>query len=370
MRPQRRMDTCRIRQGHPSVADFFMERESESLAWLARRDGSVVIGYGPFEAVARLPESGVAFHPGDFAMRDPLPWKIPSRFEYATTAELADRFPCTGPLDCTWQPLDASPFSQVFQEIMTAIHSGGFEKTVPVVTENGTATTPPGPAILSAMAHQVRPLQSYGWTQDTRGFAGATPELLFSLHGSSLETMALAGTARSEDRDVFAVDEKEVREHEYVAQTLVSKLLDLGSLERKPREILDLGPIVHFLTTIRLDLQAPLAATDLLRRLHPTPALGPLPRTAETLENLIAWRERLGCPPEFGAPFGLWDHGRFDAIVAIRGIWWDGLNLRIPAGCGIIEASRLVNEWRELRLKREAVKQFLFSCPKVLVKKD
>jgi menaquinone-specific isochorismate synthase len=31
----------------------------------------------------------------------------------------------------------------------------------------------------------------------------------------------------------------------------------------------------------------------------------------------------------------------------------------LPAGCGIIEASRLVNEWRELRLKREAVKRFL-----------
>ena len=34
-------------------------------------------------------------------------------------------------------------------------------------------------------------------------------------------------------------------------------------------------------------------------------------------------------------------------------------NLEHSAGCGVIEASRLVNEWRELRLKREAVKRFL-----------
>jgi menaquinone-specific isochorismate synthase len=77
------------------------------------------------------------------------------------------------------------------------------------------------------------------------------------------------------------------------------------------------------------------------------------------MDKLIEWRGRLGCPAEFGAPFGLWDGGRFDAVVAIRGIWWEGNRLRVPAGCGVIEASRLVNEWRELRLKREAVKSFL-----------
>jgi menaquinone-specific isochorismate synthase len=209
------------------------------------------------------------------------------------------------------------------------------------------------------MARQRAPLQSYGWGTPDQGWAGATPELLFTLHGNRFETMALAGTARSEDRDVFAVDEKEIREHEYVAQTLVSKLLDLGQLRRQNREILDLGPIVHFLTMIQVDLHQPVSPEVLLKKLHPTPALGPLPRTHGTLELLLDWRKRLHCPPAFGAPFGLWDEGRFDGIVAIRGIWWHDRHLQIPAGCGVIEASRLVNEWRELRLKREAVKQFL-----------
>jgi menaquinone-specific isochorismate synthase len=261
--------------------------------------------------------------------------------------------------DCQWQPLDAAPFSEVFQEIMAAIHSGVFEKTVPVVTETGACTQPPGAAIRNAMMRQEPPLLSYGWMDSGSGFAGATPELLFSLEGGGLETMALAGTARSEDRDVFAVDEKEIREHEYVAQSLVAKLLDLGQTHRHSREILDLGSIVHFLTHIEVELQSPLTPGELLRRLHPTPALGPLPRTGTTMRRLLEWRARLDCPLTFGAPFGLWDHGRFDAVVAIRGVWWDGNDLRIPAGCGIIEASRLVNEWRELRLKREAVKRFL-----------
>lgn len=336
-----------------------MEITGESLAWLARRDGDVVIGHGPFESSAAPPEDGVAFHVGDFALKDKLPWKIPSRVERGRREEIATRFADAEALSCQWRSPDAEPFAAVFQEVMTSIHSGFFEKTVPVVTETGASESAPGPAIMAAMLRQHPPLMSYGWMQPEGGFAGATPELLFSLTEGRLETMALAGTARSEDRDVFAVDEKEIREHEYVAQSLVAKLVDLGQLQRQPREILDLGSIVHFLTLIQLDLHAAMNIGELLRRLHPTPALGPLPRTGATMDKLLEWRMRLGCPPEFGAPFGLWDNGRFDAVVAIRGVWWDENRLRIPAGCGVIEASRLVNEWRELRLKREAVKRFL-----------
>ncbi len=329
------------------------------MAWLAKRDGSVIIGYGPFEESAGCPGEGVSFYVQDFALQESRPWKTPARTERTTIAALAARFEASPPLDCEWDRLDATSFSVVFQEVMSSIHGGVFEKTVPVVTETGTARQSPGPALIAAMTRQSAPLHSYGWLQQDSGFAGATPELLVSVHGKRLETMALAGTARSEDREVFAVDEKEIREHEYVAQTLVSKLLDLGHIERCSREILDLGSIVHFLTTIALDLPSPQTPEDLLRRLHPTPALGPLPRTAQTLAMLLDWRNRLGCPKQFGAPFGLWDQGGFDAVVVIRGIWWEGTNLMLPAGCGIIEASRLVNEWRELRLKREAVKRFL-----------
>lgn len=336
-----------------------MENSSDSVAWLARRDGSVVIGHGPFDESAEPPAEGVAFYVQNFALGDAKPWKTPSRIERTTIQEMSSRSDTVPPLACDWDPLDAAPFSEVFQEVMSSIHNGVFEKTVPVVTESGTASHPPGPSIAAAMTRQSSPLHSYGWIQGDTGFAGATPELLFSLEGTRLETMALAGTARSEDREVFAVDEKEIREHEYVAQTLVSKLLDLGGIERGSREILELGSIVHFLTTIALDLHSPQTPEDLLRRLHPTPALGPLPRTEVTLSLLLDWRNRLDCPPQFGAPFGLKDQGRFDSVVAIRGIWWQGASLMLPAGCGIIEASRLVNEWRELRLKREAVKRFV-----------
>lgn len=332
---------------------------TERKAWLARRDGTVILGHGPFVTADAPPTHGVAFYKRDFFSREEAPWHVPARYDTMKAADFRKAVGGNLRLRVDWEAPDAMPFSCVFQEIMTRIRQGMIEKTVPVVTERGLSTLPPSAGIMAAMANQEPPLQSYGWVADSDGFAGATPELLFSLDGSRLETMALAGTARLEDEDVFAVDEKEIREHEYVAQTLVSKLLDLGSLQRREREVLRLGSIVHFHTGITVDLASPQDTESLLCRLHPTPALGPLPRTDQTMSALSGWRSQLGCPPEFGAPFGVWERGRFEAVVAIRGLWWQGNQISLPAGCGIIEASRLVNEWRELRLKRDAVKRFV-----------
>jgi menaquinone-specific isochorismate synthase len=334
----------------------------EEIAWLARRDGTVVVGYGPFRKVEVPPESGVAFYKRSFCEIDELPWHIPQRVEKVSLSQFQEMFACySSSLEIDWETPDAMPFSLVFQEIMSCISQGIIEKTVPVVTERGRVrgSDSPSASIIAAISAQRAPLQTYGWVNGDSGFAGATPELLLSMCGLHLETMALAGTARQDDEAVFSVDEKEIREHEYVAQTLVAKLLDLGVLQRKDREVMRLASIVHFLTGITVELEALQEPRRLLRRLHPTPALGPLPRTDQTMGMLGEWRERLGCPVEFGAPFGAWDEGVFEAVVAIRGLWWQGNRISLPAGCGIIEASRLVNEWRELRLKREAVKRFL-----------
>ncbi|MDB4332425.1 chorismate-binding protein, partial [Akkermansiaceae bacterium] len=58
-------------------------------------------------------------------------------------------------------------------------------------------------------------------------------------------------------------------------------------------------------------------------------------------------------------PFGLLRDGEFEALVAIRMIGWQGDEFVLPSGCGVIQESRLVNEWRELALKRAAVLELL-----------
>ena len=328
-----------------------------SFAFLDLPDGRSLVGRGPFASFVRPPHDGVAFYRNDFGLTAPEPWLVPQHWKIVSRKDVADYIGETsGVPSCTWEPPDASAFAAVFQEISAAIRTGAFEKTVPVVVERGTLEEPPGHRLLAAVTGSAEPLLGYGFSDGVSGFAGASPEGLLSVSGGVLKTMALAGTARTEERDVLAVDDKEIREHEYVAQSLVSKLGDIGRVRRGPRGIMELGSIVHFHTPIEVDLAGDESPAQLIRRLHPTPALGPLPRTPGTMDQLIDWRRRLATPEGFGAPFGAILDGEFHAIVAIRGLWWHDREVLLPAGCGVIEASRLVNEWRELRLKREAVK--------------
>ena len=62
----------------------------------------------------------------------------------------------------------------------------------------------------------------------------------------------------------------------------------------------------------------------------------------------------------FGAPFGVeWPDGRAHCVVAIRNAQWNGPDVMIGAGGGIIEQSVLEREWAELQLKHAAVKRLL-----------
>ncbi len=312
------------------------------------REGEIIVGYGPFEAREEPPSAGVAFYRNDFFLSNQRPWLIPERVERwegdCRTARKLD-----------WVDPDAGDFAKVFREVGEAIEKRVIEKSVPVAvaTAEGDVDVE---ALLGALGRLPREMRAYGWIGDEEGFVGATPEVLFRFFDGRIDTMALAGTARGEELRLFAADEKEIREHEFVAETLISKLADLGMVRRGERGILELGKLIHFETKIHVELYRNYGVDFLIERLHPTPALGPLPRTEETMEMLRGWRERLGCPGEFGAPFGLWRDGEFEILVGIRMLAWSGKELKLPSGCGVIEESRLVNEWRELELKRDSVR--------------
>ena len=307
------------------------------------RTGEVLVGYGPFTAFAEPPSAGVAFYRNDFSLSEEKPWLVPDR------VEVLGRAPAGSPVGLDWEEPDPSGFAEVFREVSDAIGQGVLEKSVPVVTAKGRGRCSPDD-LLASLVSVPKTLRPYGWIGEEGGFLGATPEVLFRYFDGRIYTMALAGTARSDERVLFAIDDKEIREHEFVAQTLITKLSDLGMVVRNERGILDLGKLIHFQTLIKVELYKYEEIETLIARLHPTPALGPLPRTRETMNLLMDWRERLDCPVEFGAPFGLLRDGDFEALVAIRMVSWQGDEVSLPSGCGVIEESRLVNEWRELSL--------------------
>ena len=93
-----------------------------------------------------------------------------------------------------------------------------------------------------------------------------------------------------------------------------------------------LGSLVHFRSDIRVELAKTQEVDVLLARLHPTPALGVLPRTPENLALLAHCREQLGAPRRFGAPFGIWVDNAFHGVVGIRHICWRGDTVLLPSG--------------------------------------
>lgn len=323
-----------------------------------------LVGRGPFQRATAVSPAQTAFYINTFDLSDPRPWRIPAEtweIDEPTVAPTLD--PLTVPL--TWQPPDRASFEAVFQEIVDGLCAQRWQKAVPAVPESAAFAPADLPRLWRHWAEHLLAQSGSGlhqpffFRENGCGFAGLSPETLFTLHGRTLRTMALAGTARPAEMETFAHDAKQIREHEMVVAMLRDQLSAWGRLTLHPREVLDLGGLIHFLTRFEVELTQPLAAEDIIRSLHPTPALGILPRTPGNLATLHHWRRRLGTPAHFAAPFGVQWQGSLHIAAAIRGVWWNNEHLWLPAGCGLVEGSELDHEWRELSLKRHWVKQAL-----------
>jgi len=334
----------------------------EDFAFLKLAPGRYLCGLGPFVTSDQAPAAGkTAFYRNNFELSDPAPWKYPARVFEASDPRVLVPGNGTTPLpEIAWSGLGDEGVRDIFDEILAQIASGSLKKSVPVLTERGILHRGEPAALVKTISSAPEALWGYGYREGATGVVGATPEQLFLLRDGILETMALAGTSPRHEVEDFPTDPKEIREHELVADYLETLLAPLGVVEREARTMLDLGSIVHFLTRLRVALRPEDRDPDaLIRRLHPTPALGASPRGDGALRQLVGYRKRLGVPPEFGAPFGVVHEGVLQMLVAIRNVSWQGREVCLPSGVGLVEGSRFDREWRELALKRNSVKSLL-----------
>lgn len=334
----------------------------EDFAFIKLAPQRYLCGEGPFRSAPEPPEDGgTAFFRNNFDLSDEEPWKIPSRvFETRDLRVLLSENGATPLPEIAWSGLGDADVRSVFDEILSQIERGELKKSVPVLAERGILHRGEPAALVKAIIAAPETLWGYGYRDGGEGMIGATPEQLFTVQDGLLETMALAGTAPRHEVDDFPTDPKEIREHELVADYLEELLSPLGEVIREGRTLLDLGSIVHFLTRLKVHLsEEDRDLNRLVKRLHPTPALGACPRGDGALRQLVQYREQLGVPPEFGAPFGAIHEGFFQVLVAIRNVSWTGRDVYLPSGVGLVEGSRFDREWRELALKRNSVKSLL-----------
>lgn len=315
-----------------------------------------VLARGPFRRAAGAPPGEVAFYRNDFGLSSAEPWYLPAECWEASVPPLPD----SEEVSIEWEPVAREGFAAGLETVLGGLRDGRWRKAVLAVPEIGRLVAGT-PATLARRALNHREA-SVCWPYVFRdgegnGCAGMTPETLFTLRGRSLQTMALAGTARTAEQDDFEHDAKQIREHEIVADSLRLRLAAWGAVRSGPREVLNIGGLIHFITRFEVELAKVPDSAELVRALHPTPAMGILPRSAENLTALRGWRRQLGVPDTFGAPFGVQWSGGMQMVVTIRGLWWTPDLIVLPAGCGIVEGSAFDREWRELGLKRRWVKQ-------------
>lgn len=253
-------------------------------------------------------------------------------------------------------------YQKAFQVILGKIHQGEIEKAVPIVFAE--SPQQPGKADLAAMldvaleAHSS--LYVYGFWQKGEGILGATPETLFTRTENQVRTMALAGTLSKKSEKTpreFMKDPKEVHEHQLVVADIQQRLQRLGWVKTAPMEVIELPTLYHLRTLIEIDAHNA-DVQELVQLLHPTPALGVSPRNYG-----LSWLRDLPYQKDrglFGAPilFSL-SESETICLVAIRNLQWSAVGSRIGSGGGLVSASDLQSEWKELALKRESVMKVL-----------
>jgi menaquinone-specific isochorismate synthase len=337
-----------------------MRAHMTEFAFFRLPDGRAWLGEGPFEALTAPPAREAAFYINDFDLSDPQPWKKPARLHEVDAEKLhAWSGGQSPPFKVLWDKPATEWFKMAFRRIRREVLAGRLAKMVPVLTEKGRAKSGKPEQLLQTILSSPRNLWAYAHVKGESGFLGATPELLLRQNGKALDTMALAGTAKPGAQKDFLSDVKEIQEHELVVSYLLERLGGLGKVTREERGLCETSGLLHFQTAIHAKLDHETTANDTIALLHPTPAVGCLPRSDEWLAKLREYRTQLKAPGFFGSPFGLSLDGKVEIVVAIRGLGWQGETLMLPSGCGIVGGSAFDHEWRELRLKREAVARLL-----------
>jgi len=189
-------------------------------------------------------------------------------------------------------------------------------------------------------------------------FFGATPERLVSLRGRTVETGALAGTTGrgetpAEDEwlaDELLTDEKNVHEHELVAETIRKQLAPFAaSVSVGDRGIKRLATVQHLHTPITAELADDTHVLDVVEALHPTPAVGGLPpdRALETIRETEPFDRGW-----YAAPVGWIDAaGNGTFAVGLRSAVATRRRATLFAGVGIVDDSDPDAEWDEVELK-------------------
>lgn len=277
------------------------------------------------------------------------------------------------PLSILHSPLSSLNYSRDFQLFHRQLETGVFDKIVLSRTEEIRVEGCLDVEELFMKACQVYPRMFVALvsTQRSGTWLMATPETLLARHGDQWQTMALAGTmkqpspsASKEDEDRLKSAQKATwsqknrQEQQLVARYLEAQLQGLASeIDETAPYTQQAGDLLHLRSDFTFRLKPQCGLGDIVRSLHPTPAVCGLPKAeawAFINANESAPRRYYS---GFAGPVSRTSDVRL--YVSLRCMeLFDG-GLRLYAGGGLLKDSTEEQEWEETKAKMETMKRLL-----------
>lgn len=259
---------------------------------------------------------------------------------------------------------DRETWRRGIESALEAFESTSLEKVVLARRASYAFNEPLDPFVLLQRLEAATPSCFHFLIQPRPGvaFLGASPERLFRRKGRRLWSEAVAGTrprgasaaSDAELRDELLLSDKDQREHGYVRDNIRCVLTPLCERIDVDAEVSDL-PLArgrHLYSAISAVLRPDVTSSDVLRALHPTPAVGGTP-TPEALDRIEA-TEPFG-RGWYAGPVGWVGANAAEFAVGIRsGLVQqheEGATLSLYSGAGIVRGSEPEAEWREIEQK-------------------
>jgi isochorismate synthase len=182
------------------------------------------------------------------------------------------------------------------------------------------------------------------YTEKTGFWMGASPEQLLKVEGGIATAVSLAGTRKGGEDEVWG--EKEKEEQQFVTQAIRQEFTDAGveNISVSEAQTVQAGPVEHLKSFVSGTMPEKKTVIDLALALHPTPAVGGLPKK----EAVAYISKNEGYDRSYYSGFfGVTRHNEANFWVNLRCMKLFRNGLVLYAGGGITAASNPQSEWEE-----------------------
>ncbi|WP_435132625.1 chorismate-binding protein [Formosa sp. A9] len=227
-------------------------------------------------------ESGFVFAPFDDVSNAVLiPLEVSEKLQIEVDFEILEAdFTDSKTITTENQEEVKSAYTALVTSAIQAIKSHAFEKVVLSREELITVKDFNIVTVLKKLLVNYRRAFVYCWYHPQVGlWLGATPETLLQIEGNRLTTMALAGTQVYKGTLEVDWGEKEIKEQQYVIDFIQSQLKPVvNTVSVSKVNTVKAGSLLHLQTQISAILQPETNLLNIVKALHPTPAVCGLPK--------------------------------------------------------------------------------------------